>query len=88
MDSSETNKPTNSQRKKLYLQFPEREVEEWELDEGDQKTQTPRDKINKYQGCNLQHDDYSYHCCMVCMKMVKRVNPESAHHKENAFLFL
>ena len=30
-----------------------------ELDEGGQRLQTPSYKINKYWGCNVQHDDYS-----------------------------
>ena len=29
-------------------------------------------KINKYLGRNVQHDDYSYHSCMVYRKAVKR----------------
>ena len=33
---------------------------EGELDKGGQKVQTFTYKINKYQGCNVQHDDCSY----------------------------
>lgn len=31
-----------------------------ELGESDQKTQTHSYKKNKYQGCNVQHKEYSY----------------------------
>ena len=30
-----------------------------EMDEGNQKVQTPSYKINKYQGCNVQHHKYN-----------------------------
>lgn len=29
-------------------------------------------RLNKYKGCNVQHGDYSQHCCMAYMKAVKR----------------
>ena len=32
----------------------------WELDESGQKVQTSSYKISKYQGYNVQHDDYSW----------------------------
>ena len=32
-----------------------------ELEEYDQKVETNRYNINKYKGCNLRHDDYSYY---------------------------
>ena len=44
-----------------------------------------RKKSKKYQGCNVQHDYYSQHCCMI-YKKVKRVNSKSSHHKEKIFL--
>ena len=55
---------------------------EGEFDEGSQKVQTSSNKINKYQGCNIQHDKYNEHCCVLYMKVVKRVNRKSSHHKE------
>ena len=55
---------------------------EGKLEEGSQKVQTSRYKINKYQGCNVQHDGYSYHCCMIHRKVVKTVNPKNSHYKE------
>ena len=33
----------------------------------------------------VQQDDYSYHCHVVHLKIAKRVNPKSAHHKEENF---
>ena len=37
-------------------------------------------KINKYKGCNVQHDSYNDHnCCMVYMKGVKRVNLKGSY---------
>ena len=35
------------------------EGEVGELDEGGQKVQTSSYKINKYQGCDVQHDKYN-----------------------------
>ena len=29
----------------------------------------------------------SSHCCTLCMKVVKRVNPKSSHHKETDFCY-
>ena len=58
-----------------------------ELNERDQKAQIFCFKINKYQGCDIEHDEYSQHCCMLHKKAVK-VNPKSSHHKEKIFLFL
>lgn len=28
------------------------------------------------------------HCCMIHMKVVKKVNPKNAHHKEKIYVFL
>lgn len=39
----------------------------------------------------MQHSDYSYHCCMIDRKVVKRGNLKSFHHKViffPSFLFL
>ena len=68
------------------------EMVQWEagagLNEGSQKVQTSSYKINKSQGCNVQHDKYNQQCRTLYMK-VKRVNPKSSHHKEkDFFLFL
>ena len=38
---------------------------------GSQKVQTSSYKINKYQGCNVQHDQCNSHCCTLYMKAVK-----------------
>ena len=38
-----------------------------ELDEDGQKAQTPRYKIKENKECNVQHDDYCYHHCMIYM---------------------
>ena len=48
------------------------------MDEGSQKIQTSSYKINKYSGCNVQHDKHNQHCCKLYMKVVKNVNPEFA----------
>ena len=81
-------KQTNSQKKKLGLWLPEaggrgRE----ELHEVSHKVETSSYKTNKQQGCNVQHSKYNQHCCMLYMKVVKRVNPKSSHHKENFFFY-
>ena len=59
-----------------------------ELDGGRQKLQNPSYRINKEvnKECNVQHDKYNEHCCVLCMK-VKRVNPKSYHHKEKFFFY-
>ena len=44
--------------------------------------QTSSYKINKHQGCNVQHGKYNEHCYMLYMRGVRRVNPKSSHHKE------
>ena len=54
------------------------------MDEGNQMIQTSSYKTNKYWGCNVQHDKYNEHNCMLHMK-VKRVNPESSHHTQKFF---
>ena len=43
---------------------------ERKLDEDGQKVKTSSFKINKYWGCNIQHDEYNEHCCIVYMKVV------------------
>ena len=61
--------------------------EDRDLEEGGQKVQTFSCKIDKYQGCNVPHGDYSYHCCMIYRKVFKKVNLKSSHQKEKIFLF-
>ena len=43
-------------------------------------------KINKYDGCNVQHDKCIRHCCMLHMKLL-RVNPKTSHHKKKYIFF-
>ena len=62
-------------------------VGEGGIDEVSQKVQTSSYKINKYLRCNVQHDDYTYRCCMVYLKIAKRRNPKSSHHKEKPHFF-
>ena len=38
-------------------------------------------------GCNVQHDYYRQQWFVIYLKIAKRVNPKSSHHKEKAFLF-
>ena len=40
-------------------------------------------KINKPWGCSVQHGDYSEQYCTVYVKVAKRVDLKSSHHKEN-----
>lgn len=54
------------------------------LDEGGQKVQTSSCKINPKE-CLVQHDKYHPHGCALSMKMIKRVNPKSAHHSKRIF---
>lgn len=42
-------------------------------------------KINKYYGYNVQGDIY---CHMIYMKVVKRINPKSSHHKKKNCEFM
>ena len=53
-----------------------------ELDEGSQKVQTSGYEINKYKGCNAQHDKYSQHYCILHMNIAKGVNPKSSYMRE------
>ena len=36
--------------------------------------------INTYEVFNVQHDDYSQNCSIICSK-VEKVNPKNSHHK-------
>ena len=59
------------------------------LDEGSHKVQTSTCKINKYWGCNVQHDNYTSYCSTVYLKAAERVDPKSSHHKgKENFFFL
>ena len=57
------NKPTPRKGDKI-CGYQRWECGERELEEGSQKVPTSSYKINKYQGCYLQHDKYNQHC--VC----------------------
>ena len=43
------------------------------MGEGGQKVQTSSYEINKSQGCNVQHGDYSQQHCTVYLKVAKRM---------------
>lgn len=53
------------------------------LDEVGQKIRSSSHKVSKHWGCNVQHDDYSYHSLMVYFKAVKRVSPEFSSQRKN-----
>lgn len=73
LGGKETN-PNQTYGKRHQLLLPEVGVGSGELDKGDQKVHTSRCKINKYLGCNVQHDIYSYCWQMVYLKIANRVN--------------
>ena len=56
------------------------------FDRSGQKVQTYSYKINKDWGCDV-HVDYRKHCCTAYLKVVKRLNPKSSHHKEKKHFF-
>ena len=43
-----------------------------------------REQASRYQswGCKVLHGDYSYQLCVSYLKVVKRVNLQSSHHKK------
>lgn len=45
--------------------------------EGGKSMHTSSHKINKYWGCNIQHND-----CMAYLNVSKTVNPSSSHYKK------
>lgn len=49
--------------------------------------QTSSYKINEYWGCNVQHDKYNSHSCVVYMEVVKRANPKSSHHIHKCYFY-
>lgn len=54
-----------------------------ELEKRWSKVQTSSYMISQCWGCHLQPDDYSQYCCVIYLKVVKRVDPKGLHHKEN-----
>ena len=57
-----------------------------ELDEGGKKVYTYSYKISKYWGCNIKHDDYSLHCCVVYLIVAKRANSKSSYKEKTFFI--
>ena len=55
---------------------------EGRLGDAGRKVPTSSHKINKCQGRNTQCDRGRGRHCRLCVKVVRRVNPESSHHKE------
>ena len=82
--TSETNKLMEKENRLVVGRGEE--LGEGELDEGDQKIKTSNNKINMYQGYNVQHEKYNQHCSKLYIK-VKRTNSENSHHREK-FVFL
>lgn len=58
-----------------------------ELGRGGQKAQNCNYKINKYEGRDVQHDDCSWHWCVIYKKDVMRINSKSSHHEGNFSLY-
>ena len=50
------------------------------MKEGNQNAS--RYEINKDQGCHVQYDDYSSHCCMIYKKVAERVNTKRSYHEK------
>lgn len=48
-----------------------------------QMVQTSSYKLNKSWGCTVQRGDYSSQYCVVYLKVSKRVDLKSSHHKKN-----
>lgn len=44
-------------------------------------------EIHKYWGRHTFHDDYTKCCFMVYLKVPKKMDPESSHHKEKKNFF-
>ena len=57
--TSKTNRQTNSEKEIRFVVTKGMGLGEGELEEGGQKVQTSSYKINKYWGCNVQHDKYN-----------------------------
>lgn len=55
-------------------------LEEWELGDGSQGIQTSNEKMSKFWGTNLQHDDCSERHRIVYSKGTKRVDLHCPHH--------
>ena len=52
-----------------------------ELGEGGKKVQTSSDMINNLWGFNVQLGGYSSRYCIIYLKVAKRVDLKSSHHK-------
>ena len=52
------------------------------MGERGEKVQTSSYKINQPWECNVQHGDCSQQQCVVYLKVAKKVNLESSHHKK------
>ena len=53
-----------------------------EMGEGGQKVQNSSFEINKSWGYDVLHGDCSSSCCVVYLKIAKRVDIKSSHHKK------
>ena len=42
---------------------------------------------SEYRGCDVSCGDYSYHCCVVHLKVRERVDPKNSHHRGETFIF-
>lgn len=63
--------------------FPATGVGAGKMGEGSRMIQAPSYKIRTSQGCNVQHDGYSYLYRTVYLNVAKRVHRKSSHHKKN-----
>ena len=77
---------------KTEIRFAVSRGERWglgELNQGIQKVNISTCKINEHWDYSIQHEDCSQCCCVVYLKIGKRVSPKSlCHKKKNPFLFL
>ena len=79
-------KRKNTHRKRGQIcSYHRQEAEEVELEEDGQGYKFPviREISTKDVICNMVYS--VEHCCMVCMKVVKSVNPKSCHPKKMCF---
>ena len=54
------------------------------MGEDSQKGQTSNQKKYKPRGCNVQQGDYSKQCFIAYLKVAKRIDLKSSHHKKNS----
>ena len=52
-----------------------------EVEESVQGVQSSSYKMNKFWGCDVQHGDYCWKYCTAYLKVAKRVDLKSSHHK-------